>query len=65
MESNEKLEKLNESIGFRNDGIKWVNVRKDKPGDGSWKSEDIEQHEMNNIKWKKHQRNQQQQEKPT
>ena len=29
MESNEKLEKLNESIGFRTDGIKWVNVRKD------------------------------------
>ena len=65
MESNEKLEKLNESIEYRTDSIKWVNVRKDKPGSGSWKSEDVEQHEMNNINWKKHQRNQQQQEKPT
>ena len=50
MESNEKSEKLNESIGFRTDGIKWVNVRNDKPGNGSWKTEGVEQHEMNNIK---------------
>ena len=49
MESNEKLEKLNKSIEFRTDSIKWVNVRKDKPGGGSWKSEDVKQHEMNNI----------------
>ena len=65
MKSNETLEKLNESIEFRTDGIKWVNVRNDKTGDGSWKTADVEQHEMNNIKRKKHQRNQQQQEKPT
>ena len=50
MESNEMLEKLNESIGFQTDSIKWVNVHKDKHGNGSRKSENVEQYEMNNTK---------------
>ena len=45
MQSNEKLEKSNESITnhsamSRRESIKWVNIRKDKPGgDGLRKSE--------------------------
>ena len=50
MESNEMLEKLNEITGFQTDSIKWVNVHKDKHGNGSRKSENVEQYEMNNTK---------------
>ena len=45
MQSNEELEKLNESITNHSamsqpESIKWVNIRKDKPGgDGLMKSE--------------------------